>query len=223
MLKTILITGGNHEKRQVEVEKIIKQQSGLNFSTPHPDLFLLQGVSSITIEQIRNLKIQLARKPYQAAIKIAVILEAEKMTIPAQNAFLKTLEETPTNSLIILATPTPEHLLPTILSRCQSITLIKTPEIVLSKAELADYGELFLTLPNKSVGTKLLQIAKYAARKEATLDFVLKMIEAGRNLLKKNPSLTIGKNLRLWQKAYRILRANVNPQLTLGNLFLLLS
>lgn len=223
MLKTLLVTGGNRQNRQAEVAKIIKQESGLNFSTPHPDLFLLQGVSSITIEQIRNLKIQLTRKPYQARIKIAVILEAEKMTIPAQNAFLKTLEETPANSLIILAVPTPEYLLPTILSRCQSITLTKTPEVILSKTELANYGELFLTLPNKSVGVKLLQIAKYAAKKEATLDFVLKMMEAGRNLLKKNPSLTIGKNLRLWQRAYRILQANVNPQLTLGNLFLLLS
>lgn len=223
MLKTILVTGGNHEKRQAEVEKIIKQLSGLNYSTPHPDLFLLQGISSITIEQIRNLKIQLTRKPYQTTVKIAVILEAEKMTIPAQNAFLKTLEETPINSLIILTTPTTEYLLPTILSRCQSITLTKTPEVIISKAELVNYSELFLKLPNQSAGIKLSQVVKYAAKKEATLDFVLKMTETGRKILKNNPSLTIAKNLRLWQRAYRILQANVNPQLALGNLFLLLS
>ena len=223
MLKTIVISGGNRQKRRAEVEKIIKQQSGFNLSTSHPDLFLLQGVSSIAIEQIRNLKIQLARKPYQAMIKIAVILEAEKMTIPAQNAFLKTLEETPANSLIILATPTPEYLLPTMLSRCQLITLAKTSEVVFSKVELADYGELFLSLPTKSAGIKLMQSAKYAVGKNSTLDFVLKMTETGRNLLKINPSLTIGKNLRLWQRTYQILQANVNPQLALGNLFLLLS
>jgi DNA polymerase III delta prime subunit len=223
MLKTILVTGGNRQNRQAKIEKIIKQQSGLNLGTPHPDLFWLQGVSSITIEQIRNLKILLTRKAYQSPIKIAVVSEAEKMTAPAQNAFLKTLEETPINSLIILATPTPEYLLPTILSRCQLMTLAKTPELTLSDAESADYGELFLTLPNKSAGVKLLHSAKYASKKETTLDFALKMMEAGRNLLRENPSLIIGKNLGLWQKAYRILQANVNPQLALGNLFLLLS
>ncbi len=53
--------------------------------------------------------------------KIGLIYEAECMTEEAQNAFLKTLEEPPGNSVFILCTPKPFQLLPTIRSRCQFI------------------------------------------------------------------------------------------------------
>ena len=57
-------------------------------------------------------------KPYQGPYKVYLIEEAEKMTVQAQNALLKTLEEPPEYGVIILMTSSLEALLPTIQSRC---------------------------------------------------------------------------------------------------------
>ncbi|NDD81934.1 MAG: DNA replication protein, partial [Verrucomicrobia bacterium] len=67
----------------------------------HPDFFLLRPESKsrrVSIAQIRQLEHSLSRKPHRAPLKVALILEAERMCIPpaeAANAFLKTLEEPP--------------------------------------------------------------------------------------------------------------------------------
>lgn len=53
--------------------------------------------------------------------KAGVVLAADRMTDPAANAFLKTLEEPPPRTLILLVTDAPHHILPTIASRCQRI------------------------------------------------------------------------------------------------------
>ncbi|HJO94218.1 MAG TPA: hypothetical protein QF753_12515 [Victivallales bacterium] len=56
--------------------------------------------------------------------KVGVIYDADRMMVQAQNAFLKTLEEPPKNSYFILVTENPNALLHTVISRCQSISLI---------------------------------------------------------------------------------------------------
>jgi hypothetical protein len=73
----------------------------------------------ITIAQIRNLQRRLALKPYHKKQQSGIILEAQRMTIEAQNALLKTLEEPPAHSVLILTAPSTKNLLPTIVSRCQ--------------------------------------------------------------------------------------------------------
>jgi len=57
-------------------------------------------------------------KPTQAPWKVAVIEAADRLNVQAANAFLKTLEEPPSDSILILITTEPERLLETILSRC---------------------------------------------------------------------------------------------------------
>ncbi len=56
--------------------------------------------------------------------KIGIIYEADRIMPQAQNAFLKTLEEPPANSYFILCTDNPKVLLPTVISRCQKISLL---------------------------------------------------------------------------------------------------
>lgn len=87
--------------------------------------------SSIKIEKIRNLIEKMGIKPYKD-YKIFLINDAEKMTIPAQNSLLKTLEEPPYYGIIILVTKNKESLLETIRSRCIEIKF--SP---LSKDEIA--------------------------------------------------------------------------------------
>jgi len=82
--------------------------------------------NSIKIAQIRKLQSDILVKPYKS-YKIYVIDEAQKMTVEAQNALLKTLEEPPKYAIIILITNNKESLLDTIKSRCEIIKFTPIP------------------------------------------------------------------------------------------------
>ena len=96
----------------------------------HPDFFVLRPESKsrrVSIAQVRQLEHSLSRCPHRAQLKVALILEAERMCIPpaeAANAFLKTLEEPPDHSLLLLTSDRPEQLLPTVRSRCLTFPVI---------------------------------------------------------------------------------------------------
>ncbi len=87
---------------------------------PHA-YFPLSGSISIPIRAIRDLRSWLGYSAMVSGLKVAVIVEAQRMTTEAQNAFLKSLEEPPDNSYIILTSSSPSELLPTIRSRVQGI------------------------------------------------------------------------------------------------------
>ncbi len=88
----------------------------------HPDLHLVEPEGAqIHIDQVRELERELSVKPLEASRKVAVIDEAESMNETAANAFLKTLEEPPPGSCIILVAAGAEGLLPTIASRCHEL------------------------------------------------------------------------------------------------------
>ncbi len=96
----------------------------------HPDFFILRPESKsrrVSIAQIRQLEHSLSRRPHRAQLKVALILEAERMCMPpaeAANAFLKTLEEPPDHSILLLTSDRPEQLLPTVRSRCLTFPII---------------------------------------------------------------------------------------------------
>jgi DNA polymerase-3 subunit delta' len=80
----------------------------------------------ITVEQVRELEHELYLRPLVAPLKVAVIFDAERMCLGsagAANAFLKTLEEPPAHTLILLTSARPAMLLPTIISRCLRLDL----------------------------------------------------------------------------------------------------
>lgn len=78
----------------------------------------------IGVEEIRNLEQTLYLAAPGGACKVGVITEADRMNDQAANAFLKTLEEPPQNTLLLLLTANPQRLLPTILSRCVRVPLL---------------------------------------------------------------------------------------------------
>lgn len=87
----------------------------------HPDFLEISGEEAIKIEQIRDLIYKLSLKPYQAKYKVALIDNAENMTVEAQNSILKILEEPKDYTIILLITSNPNKLLRTITSRAQKI------------------------------------------------------------------------------------------------------
>lgn len=88
----------------------------------HPDYILISSQDHlIKTETIRDLKQRLSLKALEAPYKIALIDEAHTLHTSAANVLLKTLEEPPENTFLILVTSSPYSLLKTILSRCQKI------------------------------------------------------------------------------------------------------
>ncbi len=75
--------------------------------------------TSIGVEDVREQLVEdIQIKPYNGKYKVYIIDEAEKMTVQAQNAILKTIEEPPAYSVIIFLTNNVDVFLPTIISRC---------------------------------------------------------------------------------------------------------
>ncbi len=96
----------------------------------HPDLRLVtrdEERRDIRIEQVRELARWLALQPLMATRKIAVVDGAHCLNEHGQNALLKTLEEPPAASVLVLIAPSAGLLLPTIRSRCQVFRLDPLP------------------------------------------------------------------------------------------------
>jgi DNA polymerase-3 subunit delta' len=88
----------------------------------HPDFLLIAPEDRIIkIDEIRMVEEALSYKPFEGRRKVIIVDEAEAMNISAANAFLKTLEEPPADSVIILITAKPGALPDTIRSRCSRV------------------------------------------------------------------------------------------------------
>jgi DNA polymerase III subunit delta' len=96
----------------------------------HPDftrIGLLEESKQIRIEQARELSAHLALASHQGGYKVALIDPADALNWNAANALLKTLEEPPARTVLILVAQQPSRLPATILSRCQRLR-IRVPE-----------------------------------------------------------------------------------------------
>lgn len=92
----------------------------------HPDFICTthEKPTSIGVDDIRHqINDTIMIRPYSGNYKIYIVDDAQKMTIQAQNALLKTIEEPPAYAVIILLTTNPDAFLPTILSRCVQLKL----------------------------------------------------------------------------------------------------
>ncbi len=105
---------------------------------------------SILIADIRSVEPFLTLRAEEGATKLVIILEADRMKEEAANAFLKTLEEPPPQTLIILLSAHPSRLLPTILSRCVRMDLRESN----TRTRLTEVQTLFL--PTVSAALPLL-------------------------------------------------------------------
>jgi len=230
MLASILITGGDTQKRQEKA--LLKATDFLGDKTENnPDFYLIKEETSIKIAQIRELKGKVSLKPFSAKAIVVVISEADKMTLPAQNSLLKILEEPPQSSRIILTAPGPKTLLPTIVSRCQIIHL--SDETKIGQEILNSQFSILNSLLSASPGQKILLVEKYSWNREQTLSFCQNQLLFLRELLHQktyNPksirhqislnTAQIAKMMRSLQKSLILLKNNVNPRLLIENLLL---
>ncbi len=120
---------GNPNGRYCDCNSCKKIEKGI-----HPDVFLVEykGIKDIKVDQIREeVEERLSFRPFEGRFKLAIVDDAHRMNLSAQNAFLKTLEEPPSDSVIVLISSQPQALLPTIRSRCQSIEFKSLPQDII--------------------------------------------------------------------------------------------
>ncbi len=88
----------------------------------HPDVHVVRPEKkSIGVDEVRELIDALALRPYEGGRHIVIVEQADKLTPSAQNALLKTLESPSGDAMFFLVTDAPGALLPTIVSRCQTV------------------------------------------------------------------------------------------------------
>jgi DNA polymerase-3 subunit delta' len=152
----------------------------------HPDLHLLEpDGASIKIEQIRALQKELSYRALEAPKKICLIDGAEKLNPAAGNALLKTLEEPPKETLLILLTAMPDKVLATIRSRCQRLPFMRIPRIKLMDVLCEQLGI------DETQGHILTSLANGSFKKALGKDREL-FVERRRALLKQLSALSPG-------------------------------
>jgi len=196
------------------------------------DISILSFEKSVGIEDVRNFQKKLILKPFKSTEKAVILDSFSGITIEAQNALLKLLEEPPANTIVYIISTNKELLLPTILSRCKTIELKdKTSE--LSKEETAEYLNILISLSTIGVGERLKLAQDIAKNKEGVIPWLERMVLVTRQQLletyNKKPS-TINHQPSTIQylnilisltKTYTVLKTtNVSPRLALENLFL---
>lgn len=95
-------------------------------SKNHPDIISIthEKPNSIGIDEIRQQLVDdVTIRPYESKYKVYIVNDAHKLTLQAQNALLKTIEEPPAYAVILLLADNPDSLLPTISSRCVTLSL----------------------------------------------------------------------------------------------------
>lgn len=110
-------------KNQPDIKYVTYEKSGI-------------GVDEIR-EQINN---DIDIKPYSSRYKIYIVADSEKMTVQAQNALLKTIEEPPEYAIIILLTTNADIFLQTILSRCVVLNIRPVKEEIIKNQLMSEYG-----------------------------------------------------------------------------------
>ena len=160
-------------------------------SRNHPDIIYIthEKPNSIGIEDIRTQLIEdVMIKPYCSSYKIYIIDEAEKLTLQAQNALLKTIEEPPAYAVILLLTSNMETFLPTITSRCVKLNLRPVQEsmvkdYLMEKMHLPDYqAQMDAAFSQGNIGK---------ARQMAESDEFNLMTEQALRILKKSNELEL--------------------------------
>ena len=88
----------------------------------HPDVLVIEPEGqNIKVDQVRQLQKELAYRPYEGKRRVCILTAADRMAPHIPNTLLKTLEEPPLHTVIILLANNSRFILPTILSRCQPV------------------------------------------------------------------------------------------------------
>lgn len=174
---------------------------------------------NILVDAIRDLEKEANYRPYEAKARFFIIDDADKMNNQASNALLKTLEEPAETTYLFLITSRPDALLPTILSRCQTLRFAPIPAIEIEKHLLEtkqfaiDDAELLSLLSNGNIGlAKTLDLPKFREQRDLMLKVLQSLlIENNRAfLLKTAEEMNDAKNKDAYENFLDILQTLIH-------------
>lgn len=178
--KTLLCEENNNTDPCNTCTSCIMMETGNN-----PDYFEVSSKKqSIGVDDIREQVIeQMDIKPYRSRYKIFIISEAERMTVQAQNALLKTIEEPPSYGIVILITKNPSKIITTVHSRCARVRVLPLPTTMIISYIQDTYGleEWEATLYADFAGGSISQV-KYMLEsgefwdiRQRSIDYIVKL------------------------------------------------
>ena len=183
---------------------------GHKFDQNNPDILLINQDSGWGIDKIRQINNFLFQKPFSHQSKIIIILEAQNLNTESQNALLKILEEPGKDNYVILSTNKIKSILPTIISRCQTIKLSEKPNIKIKK-EIEITGNLI---------TDLTLSEKLGKDKENILPLLENQLYFYQQELIKNPNQKNTYIIEKIIKSIQMINANVDPRNALDYVFI---
>lgn len=206
-------------------EEIKKLKDSLKISSFNTHEF--NPAPSIGIEQVRKIKEYLKLKSFDGGERLIILYELDKATPEAGNALLKLLEEPPSDTYIILTCTNINHILPTVVSRCQikSNHRLK-PSTNLSASDVKTSLSLLDKIISSNDGERLLISSESARSKESTVALLDSFLVCLENLLHgKNDLSTLNpSNIALLLTKISIARKyiekNINYKATLDILLL---
>lgn len=109
----------------------------------HPDVITVDDPEkkTVSVDLMRKARADIYVQPNEAQRKIYIFPRAQDMTVEAQNALLKVLEEPPSYGIFLLLADRPEALLPTVRSRCVELKMLPLPETLLRSALMQEFPE----------------------------------------------------------------------------------
>jgi DNA polymerase III delta prime subunit len=180
------------------------------FDQNNPDIFLIDQNSGWKVEKIREINNFLSQKPFCHQSKIIIIFEAENLNVESQNTLLKNLEEPGENNYFILSTNKIKTILPTIISRCQTIKISEKSNFE-NKKNIEITGNLIKDLALSE---------KLGKDKEGILPILENELYIYQQLLLKSPNQKNRLILEKIIKAIQMINANVDPRNALDYVFI---
>lgn len=208
---------------QESINKTLEMDFAINFIN-NPDLYLINREGeSIKIKEIREIGEKIIYPPSREKLKTFVFYNFEKTTIPAQNAFLKSLEEHPSYVQFILQCNTLNGVLATIQSRCiiKKIVNKVINENNDSDTDLENTTQLNKIWATISIGSyaEIIELcSQYKDRSEAT-QLIRNLIIFVHNKNQLNPTQSLTNSLTDLSLCLSQLEQNSNVLLTLENHF----
>lgn len=219
-MTSFIIVGENNEAKSITLT--LCEEKGIS---PLDITTITSDKDSVGIGIIKKIQEKIFLKPLQSSDKAVIIPDADKLTIPAQNALLKLLEEPPAHTYLFLLTTASESLLPTIHSRCKVISESKQTSSLPN-----DERELYKIMYGLWTGTDIgasLKLAEHLAKdKDKTVQTLKKMIIFIRGkmiegITNRQEVSILANQAEALQRATKVLSTtNTSPRLVLEDLFL---
>lgn len=208
-MQSILISSRNSQQSREEAEKILKE-----LKVSKLDISIFESEKAVGIADVREIQRKLYLKPFKSELKGIVIDTSSGITIESQNALLKTLEEAPEDTIIIMLSLNLEEILPTIISRCK---VLSSDSSIETKIEREDLDILL----NGKLSERMKLAQDLAKDKNQALNFLEGSILTLRKNLLNSPNEKFLNVIKTLQKYYSIIKStNVNLRLALENLFI---